>query len=127
MEQVDRDFADEMIRQYGEDRFYHSCKRTGGANEAFGLHMQLNGNDREKSLRFLASIGISSFEPRITAPEGGRETMCRIAYGLVRYYKEFALRDHRLPAVLNARMILGESNDWVRKYSELLRTFPDWE
>jgi hypothetical protein len=125
IEQTDRDFAEELIRHYGEDRFYHSCKRTAGYVEALWLRSQLTGGEREESARFLASIGI---RPSVNTwvAESGREAVCRVAYGLVRYYKDFALKEHKLPPVLNARMILGESNEWVRKYSELLQTFPDW-
>lgn len=127
MDEVDKDFAEEMIRRYGADRFYHSCKRTADAADAYRLHMQLNGHDAVKSAEFMASIGINYREPPNFVSDSGRETMCRIAYGLVRYYKEFALREHALPPVLHARMILGGDNEWVRKYVELLRTFPDWK
>lgn len=126
MDEIDKDFAEEMISRYGADRFYHSCKRTGSAADAFRLHMQLNGHNGLESAKFLASIGINYMEESIFVFDAGRETMCRIAYGLVRYYKEFALRDHRLPPVLHARMVLGGDNEWVKKYVELLRAFPDW-
>jgi len=127
MEQLDREFAEEMIKKYGEDRFYHSCKRTMDSASALKLHMELNGCGKEKSETFLKSIGIVRISKKVGASaETDRETMCRIAYGLVRHYKEFGLRTHKLPWVISAQMLLGETNEWVKSYARLLETFPDW-
>lgn len=128
MDQLDRDFAGELIKKYGEDRFYHSCKRTRDSYSALRLHMELNSCGREESERFLRSIGIDRMSHRVGAgKETPREILCRIACGFVRYFKEFGLRTHKLPSVLHARMLLGETNEWVRSYAKLLETFPDWE
>ena len=127
MDEADKDFADELIRVFGEDRFYHSCKRTMDSFSAYKLHMSLNGCIAEQSLIPLGRIGISyEFPSKQNRDLNDRETMCRITYGLTRYFKEFALKTHRPPDGIHARMILGETNEWVRMYSKLLETFPDW-
>jgi len=127
MEEIDRDFAMEMISKYGEDRFYHCCKRTGGGISALLLHMDLNGSEKEESRQRLISIGINPFaKPEVIIEETGREIVCRIAYGFVRYYKEMGLKRHELPSSMNARMIFGEENKWVSGYVKLLDSFPNW-
>lgn len=127
MDVIDKEFAIEMIKKYGEDRFYHSCKRTMDSVSTLKLHMDLNGFDREKSQRFLRSVGIERMSKKIgVEKETSREIVCRIAFGFVRYYKEFGLKTHKLPEIMNARMIFGETNKWVVGYVRLLETFPDW-
>ena len=127
MEQIDKDFALEMISLYGEDRFYNCCKRTGGGLATLKLHMELNGTTRDKSRERLLSIRIDPYARPVAGPaETSRETVCRIACGFVRFYKELGRRSHELPAKLKARMLLGETNEWVREYASLLQTFPDW-
>lgn len=129
IEEIDKDFAQTIISRYGEERFYHCCKRTGGGISALKLHMDLNQLDKYSSRRCLLSMGIDPYSKPVAGPseENHRETMCRIAFGFVRFYKEMGRRDHELPAELNARMILGENNKWVSGYVKLLDSFPDWD
>ena len=126
MDELNKDFAMEMVSEYGEERFYHCCKRTSGGLYVLKLHMDINESDSENSRRYLLSIGIDPYAHPSVILETPRETMCRIAFGFVRFYKEMGLRKHELPASLNARMILGEQNKWVSGYVALLDSFPDW-
>jgi hypothetical protein len=127
MEDMDKDFATKMIKVYGEERFYHCCKRTGSGLSVLKLHMALNESERLDSYRYLLSVGIDPYARPVSGPdETHRETMCRIAYGFVRFYKEMGRKKHELPPELNARMVFGEQNQWVINYVKLLDSFPDW-
>lgn len=129
MDQSDRDFADEMIKRYGEERFYHSCKRTGGGLSSLKLHMAINDSELEESRMRLLSLGFTAGDMRqlkVDNDEPINESLCRIAFGFVRFYKEMGLRSHELPSSMNARMILCDQNRWTSGYVKLLNSFPDW-
>jgi hypothetical protein len=140
-EDTNKDFAKELIERYGEDRFYHSCSRTKSEEKVFwgnlakrtlSVYLYLNTNtDKETCDNFFRSLGlkdcvwptfidkipisIKSF-PKIEP----RKEMCRIAYGLSFYFKEFGLKTYKLPMHIHARMILGEKNEWVESYLKII-------
>lgn len=130
MDQSDRDFAEEMIKKYGEERFYHSCKRTGGGLSSLKLHMAINDSEPYESKMRLFSLGFTSSDMRqlkVANDEPVGESLCRIAFGFVRFYKEMGLRNHELPPSMNVRMILCDQNKWTSGYVKLLDSFPDWD
>ena len=125
------DFAQELIKQYGEDRFYHCSNRTTEPSTTTLLYIALNeGCDKETCNSFFRSIGLSQCVWLYTANYKDidlRLELCRIAYGFCRWWKEFGLRTHKLPFHLHARMILDQKNEWTERYVKLIETFPDWQ
>ena len=144
MTEDDRQFAKELIEFLGEERFYHSCKRTSSPNQTLLLHNELNKCTPEQSEASLRAMGINhwiisntpspaGYTPNFgagytTLPtiENPYHNLCRIAFGFCRFWKEFGRKTHTLPDHIHARMVLGENNEWTKKYVELLRKFPDW-
>jgi hypothetical protein len=135
MNEENRDFANELIKQYGEDRFYHCCMRTSSPYATAEMWLLLNADDsltREENKRnchqFLESIsirpGFVSGIPLHPVDDFMRADLCRIAFGFCRWWKEFGLKKMNLPANIHARMVLGENNEWVRNYVKLLNDEP---
>lgn len=133
IDEENKTFAEELMKKYGEDRFYHSCHRTSGNIQTSLVYMALNEN-HENINAFFNSIGLpacggnsstlaSIMEPLLEP----RTNMCRIAFGFCRYWKEFGLKTHKLPFNLHARMVFGDKNEWVENYIKLLDKFPDWQ
>lgn len=135
------DFALEMIKKYGEDRFYHNLRRT--ESDEYGnirtviIYAILNQDtDKESCNNFFRSIQLKDciwqwdFD-RITITESTlfglkvdlRLEMCRTAYGFSKRFKEFGLRTCELPDHIHARMILGEKNEWVIKYLKFIEEY----
>jgi hypothetical protein len=139
IDEGNKEFAEELIKKYGEDRFYHSCIRTSGPEHTVITYMILNElsggmDDAEACRSFFTGIGLGSkvkpqllpFLKHMAQQYEARQNMCRIAFGFCRFWKEFGLRTHVLPDHLHARMLLDEPNEWVRNYAQLLEKFPDW-
>ena len=127
----DAQFAKELIEFLGEERFYHCCKRTSSAMNTLKLHNQINKCSVEQSEASLRSIGIAMNLPHAgytfhSGIEDMYHNLCRIACGFCRFWKEFGRKKHTLPDHIHARMVLGENNEWVKQYVELLQKFPDW-
>lgn len=140
---TNKDFGIELIKRYGTDRFYHSCRRTEsgdyGSYRAVFIYLYLNNDaDKHSCNNFFTSIGLKdcvwpwisedSTQSQIDFIKkhfeiDPRTEMCRIAYGLCRYFKEFGLRTHKLPDHIHARMILGEKNKWVVDYLKFLEEY----
>jgi hypothetical protein len=138
------DFAEELIKQYGEDRFYHCSNRTTPPAKTTLVYIVLNENCTQESCNsFFRSIGLEQcvwrYHPDrkdfmskrlLDDPNFAldlHEEMCRIAFGFCRWWKEFGLRTHKLPFHLHARMVLDKKNEWVDQYVKLIETFPDWQ
>lgn len=141
MDELNKDFAEELMRQYGEDRFYHCCLRTSNDFSTAEMWLMLNWKDDltteenyEDCIRSLNNLGIRNVPTGILGYKGRmepvtdhvRSDMCRIAFGFCRWWKEYGLRTHKLPAHLHARMVLGDNNEWVKNYMNLLETYPEW-
>lgn len=127
MDPCDLDFAKEMIRLFGNDRFYHALLRKGRPREAKLIYLATGGTAHGwvalcYDLR-LGAMGedIMSFPVR---PEFGdqeaREVLCRTACTLSLHHKEYAMRNPTLPPSIHARMLLDQQNEWTRKYADHL-------
>jgi hypothetical protein len=145
---LSRQFAHDLIKHYGEDRFYHSCLRTSSVAACAGMWLALNcetvGEDETRRMvEYLESIGIHDsigirehvylYQQHISSAEELRfddknlwENLCRVSFGFCRWWREFGLKTHKLPVHIHARMILGENNEWTRNYTSLVERFPDW-
>lgn len=132
MTEDDRQFAKELIEFLGEERFYHSCKRTSSPVVTMTLHNELNKCTVEQSETSLRKIGIQIHQPAhvgytfLPCIYETHQHLCRIAFGFCRFWKEFGRKTHTLPDHIHARMTLGENNEWTKQYVELLQKFPDW-
>lgn len=124
MDEGSRGFAKEMVAAFGEDRFYHAFMRLGNYREAKAFYEALGGTDwnsraQEMKLKFaMASLAMGSAE---IDEEQAKEILCRTAYTLAKHHKEFAMRRPEMPPHIHARMVLGEQNEWTRKYVEVLK------
>jgi hypothetical protein len=125
MQGMEEDFARDLIRRFGEDRFYHALLRWGCPREAKLIHLALGGTEAEwirkcDSLR-LKAIGedIMSFPVRPDLIEGESWViLCRTACTISKHHKQFALKSSTLPSSIHAGMFLGPQNEWTRKYAE---------
>lgn len=127
------EFARELIRHFGADRFYHCYTRTGG-NLPGAIHAYAMLAPPElppwKCVEFFKSIGMQ-IDERIASMvlrhpgEIEWKDMCMVAYGFCKHWKEFGLQTNRLPDHLHARMILCEGNEWTNKYARMLEEFKD--
>lgn len=125
MEELERDFAEDMIKRFGEDRFYHAMLRWGAPRELKLVHLGLGGTEADwrrkcDELRLMMTgEDIMSFPVRPAFKKGEPwEVLCRTACTISVCFKEYALKVPRLPPHLHARMLLGSQNDWTRKYVE---------
>lgn len=136
MDEGNKEFAEELIKHYGEDRFYHSCMKTSNILVTKRLFISLNGkqvdfDSKSKSLGLNYLPPMSNQEPltyqilKDNLEEMGEEEsrfhLCRIAFGLCNSHKSFGLKNKELPPHLHARMIFGEKNEWVEKYANIMR------
>lgn len=129
-----KEFAQEIIKEYGEDRFYHASIKSGNFLKTNMLFNSLNGTDanfdkkcRELGLHLVKpkeeikyhGIGIP-FVSSMKDPQEVHFHLCKIAYELMANYKQFGLRNNKLPPNLHARLLFGEKNEWVEKYATLM-------
>lgn len=127
MDDASAEFARQLLKLIGEDRFYHALLRKGRPREAKLIHLALGGTPESwiskcYDLR-LAGIGedIMSFPVRPDFLEGeAHEVLCRVAYTLSFHHKEYAGRSPVLPSAIHARMLLDRQNEWTKKYAENL-------
>ncbi len=125
MQEEDKNFALEIIKIYGEDRFYHSCLRGSTHLKTKELYKKINNASEEQANFFFRQMGLE-FVPSYVMPisdlllpeETDHRTLCRIIYNLFKYKKEFAIKEKQLPDHLHARMMFMEKNEWVEKYIE---------
>ena len=116
MTEEDLNFAQEIIKRYGEDRFYHAAVLAGCDILKLFHSIDPEGNWLEKS-RELKIEAIGSY---FVQHKNHREILCHILLVLVKSHKQFAIKTKQPPMNLHARMILGEPNQWVKEYvSEL--------
>lgn len=134
MSDLNKDFAEEIIKEYGEDRFYHASIKSDNFLNTNRLFLFLNGKDanfdkksRELNLHLVKPkeeikyYGIGTpFVAPMSDDQKIHEHLCKITYELMANYKQFALKSNKLPPNLHARMIFGEKNEWVEKYSKLI-------
>jgi len=133
MSDTNIDFAEDLIKSFGEDRFYHCCHRMSGRKQTVFLYHKLNKNiEVEKCLQFFNNIGLNADgnihsiivlcnNLNFTDIVDMREEMCKIAYGFSRFWKEYGLRRHVLPDHIHVRMLLAEKNEWVENYITWLK------
>ena len=123
------EFARELIRHFGDDRFYHCHLRMTGGNVLGTLHIYAMLEPPElppwKCVEFFKSIGVKTDETlvgKVLRHPGiiGWDEMCMVAYGFCKFHKEFGRRTHGLPDHLHARMILGSKNKWTEQYARML-------
>lgn len=121
-----KEFMEELVGKFGEDRFYHALLRFGTTRQARLAHRLLTGGDdgwhqkmTEFRLKSVASAEDLSLADRWKDGEA-YETACKAAFALSRHHKEYAVRSGELPAAIHARMIIGQQNEWTRKYTERL-------
>lgn len=113
-----------MVAGFGEDRFYHALMRLGSYREAKAFYEALGGSNwdskaQEMKIRFgTPSFGMDNYD---MDGEEANEVLCRTAYTLAKHHKEFAMRRPAMPPHIHARMVLGEQNEWTRKYVEVLK------
>ena len=124
MSDTNKDFSLELIKQYGIDRFYHCCFRTGDSVRTTIVYMYLNENSTKEDFQdFFTDLkldcqwiwDLNIYETSFKNYDF-RQEMCGIAYGFSRYWKEYGLKTYKLPDHLHLRMILGEKNEWVKNY-----------
>jgi hypothetical protein len=131
MDDTNKDFAKELIKQYGEDRFYHCCNRTSNTAQTLRVYHTLNeDHDLQTCSQFFKTLNLPAQEwisrgLKLSNVEDLRVDLCRISFGFSRYWKEFGLKSYILPDHLHARMILGEKNEWVEKYIETIKKFKE--
>lgn len=140
-------FCQELIKQYGIDRFYHCAHRMLGEKTIL-IYYFLNQENFSKNncIDFLKSLSlydflkldnviqcVESYQNKEKDPIGllrygyvehntpDRSDICSIACAFSLYYKEFGLRSHKLPDHLHARMIFSENNKWVLNYINNLK------
>lgn len=139
--QENKDFANEIINHFGEDRFYHSCIQTSSLKETKKIFYWLNGPNADfeaksqqlmlylfKKQEDLKEEWNKSYFPSLCplnlnftmTEEEARVHMCRILFGICER-KSFGLRIKDVPASLQVRMILGEKNEWVESYARLMQ------
>lgn len=127
MVDIEIDFAKELMTKFGEDRFYHAMLRWGQPRELKLVHLALGGTEQgwiqkcdELRLRMVEEM--TSFPIRPDFAEGEAwEAMCRTACTLS-VCKEYAMRGKVLPPSIHARMVMGNQNQWTKKYVEWLDT-----
>jgi hypothetical protein len=126
---INKEFAKEVISFYGEDRFYHSSLQTGSFLQTKRVFHWLVGTQAnfeeivqkyklhslifEKPFPFASKNSLSQ--------EQSRSEMCRIVFSLCNNYKKFGLKSKIPPSHIQARMVLGEKNEWVEKYAKLMQ------
>lgn len=131
MEKIDKSLAIDLIKKYGEDRFYHACLRTSNHQQTEKIYKEINEKaTKEQVFRFFNDFGLNLIKPQKRKwpgqytsyeEETNTESLCRIIYGLFKYKKELAIRDKRLPDHLHNRIMLTEKNDWIEKYVETIK------
>jgi len=124
MTESEKNFALEVIKKYGEDRFYHSCLRTSDHFTTAKIYKEINEDATKNQIsQFLNMLGINLVEKtnQWNNDETGTEAICRIIYGLFKYKKQFAIKASRLPDALHNRMVLTNKNEWIKKYIELIQ------
>jgi hypothetical protein len=119
-----KDFMEEIVARFGEDRFYHALLRFGTSRQARLACRTMTGDEsswpdkvREFSLKSVASLEELSLADRWKDGEA-YEAACKAAFALSKHHKEYALKSAELPAAIHARMIIGQQNEWTRKYTE---------
>lgn len=125
-----KQFAAELISIYGEDRFYH-CSMSGGFLQTRRIFKWLSGLNadfdkivQKYNLQCLAVEKPFPFrKDDLLSKEQARSEMCRIVFGFCKNYKKFGLINKKPPANIQARMILGDKNEWVEKYAELMKEY----
>jgi len=124
MDDGSKEFAEELIARFGEDRFYHALIRFGSMRQARLTHNLVGGDQSDWSRK------VSDF--RLNKPSGPQElknfleweedesyrVMCMTAFALSKHHKEYALKTKELPSAVHARMMLGQQNEWTKRYSE---------
>lgn len=124
MEDSSLNFARDLIAAFGEDRFYHALMRLGNSREAGAFYSALGGKDwtnksYELGLRLaMPSFGMNEVE---MDDEEAKEVLTRTVYTMAAHHKEFAMRRPSMPPHIHARILLGEQNEWTRKYVEALK------
>ena len=128
------EFARELIKHFGPDRFYHCYKRMGGdLSGSVHIYTMLSPPEHRqakypvhspppwKCAEFFKSIGMQidgSVFQHLGPIEWG--AMCMVAYGFCKSWKEFGLKTRTLPDSIHARMILGDKNEWTEEYARML-------
>lgn len=127
MRESDADFAREMLKAFGEDRFYHALARNGIPLEAKMVYVGLGGTEegwQRLSNELKIKAGRQTALWKLDPSEDGEDEigvlLCRTACVISEAYKEFALKGPELPANIHARMVLGEQNGWTRRYIKVL-------
>lgn len=124
------DFARDLIRTFGDDRFYHALNRAaeGDPRKVRSFYVALRGDGHGWSelchgirlkfkSRWQANLGIDEKCPQMDE----RELLCRATYVISSDHKHFAIRRPELPPNIHARMVLDEQNEWTRKYADNLK------
>lgn len=125
-----KDFAREMLKEFGADRFYHAMFRNGNPDHAKSVHEALGGDDngwfslrRELRLTPVEGERLTDFGP--ADDQAIRESLCRAAFNIASQYKNFALKSPFLPGSIHARMILDQQNEWTKRYADFLAKFKE--
>lgn len=120
MDESNRDFAQELIKGLGEDRFYHAMQRAGYGEHSKSFYEALGGDrldwdSKKRELRLIVnhSIGVADYAT-------SRKALCATAFVISSRHKEFARKSPLLPASIHARMMLDEQNEWTKKYADNL-------
>lgn len=119
MDDSNVDFARDLIRAFGQDRFHHALQRSGYGGHSRSFHESLAGEGPNwESLR--AELKLPVVPSYLCGPASAREALCAVAFVISSNYKEFARKSPVLPACIHARMLLDEQNEWTRKYADNL-------
>jgi hypothetical protein len=127
MDDGSKEFAEELIARFGEDRFYHALIRFGSMRQARLSHQLVGGDESDWGRK------VSDF--RLNKPSSPQElknflkweedesyrVMCMTAFALSKHHKQYALKTGELPSSIHARMMLGQQNEWTKRYSEGLK------
>lgn len=128
MDESNRDFARELIKGFGEDRFYHAMQRAGHGVLSKSFYEALGGDlskwdQFRRDLRLIVNESIRRAELLHTIrpdPTTTREALCATSFIISSRHKEFARKSPMLPGSIHARMVLDEQNEWTRRYADSL-------
>ena len=126
MESANANFAGDLVKRFGQDRFYHALLRIGSPHEAAIIHRVLGGDATswgrlraELRLKHSVPWGVQSLDE-----DEVYSVLCRVVHTLSYFHKEYAIRSPQMPPHIHARILLGPRNEWASKYIKNLEEEP---
>lgn len=119
MDESTEQFAREIIKHFGEDRFYHSALWNGSREVAkkffIALNSEANWDAKEREL------GLDRVSAKqISTEENMHVELCRIVFSICSRHKELGIKNKKPPHNIHARMVFSEKNKWVESYFKIM-------